>query len=231
MMNEPVSGIKPTFSGASGPKLSIRQMAMVGVMAAVTCVLAPFSIPIGPVPISLTNFAVYMSLYVLGMKEGTLSYLIYLLLGLIGLPVFSGFTSGPEKLFGPTGGYLIGFIPMAVLSGIAIDWFYGAKASGGSNGKRPYPASKQAGANSGIVAKASCIGGMALGTIICYILGTAWLAYQANLGWKAALFAGVVPFVPGDLAKIAVAALAGPKIRGRLVQAGLRAEDKPRMIK
>lgn len=204
-MKEPVPSTKPTFLGASGPKLSVRQIAVVGVMTAVTCVLAPFSVPIGPVPISLTNFAIYMSLYVLGMKEGTLSYLIYLLMGLVGIPVFSGFTSGPEKLFGPTGGYLIGFIPMAVLAGVVIDRFYGAKRK--------------------MAACAACIGGMAAGTAICYILGTAWLAYQANLGWKAAMFAGVVPFIPGDLAKIAVAAVAGPKIRGRLVQAGLRAGE------
>ncbi len=204
-MKEPVPSTKPTFLGASGPKLSVRQIAVVGVMTAVTCVLAPFSVPIGPVPISLTNFAIYMSLYVLGMKEGTLSYLIYLLMGLVGIPVFSGFTSGPEKLFGPTGGYLIGFIPMAVLAGVVIDRFYGAKRK--------------------MAACAACIGGMAAGTAICYILGTAWLAYQANLGWKAAMFAGVVPFIPGDLAKIAVAAVAGPKIRGRLVQVGLRAGE------
>ncbi len=204
-MKEPVPSTKPTFLGASGPKLSVRQIAVVGVMTAVTCVLAPFSVPIGPVPISLTNFAIYMSLYVLGMKEGTLSYLIYLLMGLVGIPVFSGFTSGPEKLFGPTGGYLIGFIPMAVLAGVVIDRFYGAKRK--------------------MAACAACIGGMAAGTAICYILGTAWLAYQANLGWKAAMFAGIVPFIPGDLAKIAVAAVAGPKIRGRLVQAGLRAGE------
>lgn len=221
-MKEPASGIKPTFSGAPGPKLSVRQMAAVGVMAGVTCVLAPFSIPIGPVPISLTNFAVYMSLYVLGMKEGTLSYLIYLLMGLVGLPVFSGFTSGPEKLLGPTGGYLVGFIPMAVLSGIVVERFYGAKTSGLSGGKLFCPDGQQESGKSGIAAKAACMGGMVFGTIICYILGTAWLAYQANLGFKAALLVGVVPFIPGDLAKMAVAALAGPKIRGRLAQAGLR---------
>ena len=75
-------------------------------MAAVTCILAPLSVPIGPVPISLTNFAIYLSLYLLDWKKGTLSYLIYLLLGLVGLPVFSGFTGGLAKLAGPTGGYI-----------------------------------------------------------------------------------------------------------------------------
>ena len=59
-------------------------------MTAVTCILAPLSIPIGPVPISLTNLAIYISLYLLGWKRGTISYLIYLLIGLVGIPVFSG---------------------------------------------------------------------------------------------------------------------------------------------
>ena len=78
-------------------------------MTAVTCILAPLSIPIGPVPISLTNLAIYISLYLLGWKRGTISYLIYLLIGLVGIPVFSGFTGGPAKLAGPTGGYIIDY--------------------------------------------------------------------------------------------------------------------------
>ena len=69
-------------------------MAVTALMTAVTCILAPLSIPIGPVPISLTNFAIYLSLYLLDWKKGTISYILYLLLGLVGLPVFSGFTGG-----------------------------------------------------------------------------------------------------------------------------------------
>ena len=83
-------------------------------MTAVTCILAPLSIPIGPVPISLTNLAIYISLYLLGWKRGTISYLIYLLIGLVGIPVFSGFTGGPAKLAGPTGGYIIGTVSGAL---------------------------------------------------------------------------------------------------------------------
>ena len=104
-------------------KTSTYAMVVTALMAAVTCILAPLSVPIGPVPISLTNFAIYLSLYLLDWKKGTLSYLIYLLLGLVGLPVFSGFTGGLAKLAGPTGGYIIGFIPMAILAGIVIDTF------------------------------------------------------------------------------------------------------------
>ena len=63
---------------------------------------------------------------------------------------------------------------------------------------------------------------MAAGTIICYGLGTAWLAYQASMDWKAALFAGVIPFIPGDLVKMILAMLIGPKIRSQLIRANLR---------
>ena len=82
-------------------KTSTYAMVVTALMAAVTCILAPLSVPIGPVPISLTNFAIYLSLYLLDWKKGTLSYLIYLLLGLVGLPVFSGFTGGLAKLVRP----------------------------------------------------------------------------------------------------------------------------------
>lgn len=174
---------------------SVRQLAVIGVMTAVTCILAPFSVPIGPVPISLTNLAIYISLYVLGMKKATMSYLVYLLIGFIGVPVFSGFSSGPQKLFGPTGGYLIGFIPMAIIAGILVDKF--------------------------TCNKLICFLGMVAGSIVCYGFGTAWLAYQAHMDWKSALFAGVVPFLLGDAAKMLLAAIIGPQIRKQLIRADL----------
>lgn len=172
-----------------------RQIAVIGVMTAVTCILAPFSLPIGPVPVSLTNLAIYFALYSLGTKYGTISYLIYLLIGFIGVPVFSGFTSGPGKLLGPTGGYLIGFIAMALIAGIFIDKF--------------------------ISNRIICILGMILGTIVAYAFATAWLAYQAHMDFRAALLTAVIPFVPGDLIKMALAMIAGPQIRRQLNHAGL----------
>ena len=169
---------------------TIRQMAMIAVITAVTCVLAPMSVPIGPVPISLTNLVIYFGLYVLGTKNGTISYFIYLLIGLVGLPVFSGFTGGPGKLFGPTGGYLIGFIPMAIIAGFFIHIFHA----------KWY---------------ASLIG-MILGTIVCYALGTVWFCFQANYTVSAALAVCVIPFIPADLIKMVLAMSIGPEIRKRL---------------
>lgn len=85
-------------SGAAGQKNKTYALAMTALMAAVTCVLAPMAIPIGPVPISLTNLAIYLSLYLLGWKWGTASYVVYMLIGMVGVPVFSGFTGGLGKL-------------------------------------------------------------------------------------------------------------------------------------
>lgn len=111
------------------PNSLALNMTTTAIMTAVLCVLAPISIPIGPVPISLTNLVIYVFMYVLDAKRGTIAYLIYLLLGLVGLPVFSGYEAGAGKLFGPTGGYLIGFIPMVFLLGSWLKKHYTRKIS------------------------------------------------------------------------------------------------------
>lgn len=177
--------------------MKTKNMVTIALMAAVTCILGPLSlaIPVSPVPISLTNLAVYFAVYALGMKRGTVSYLVYMLLGLVGLPVFSAFTGGAGKLFGPTGGYLIGFIFMALICGFAIDTFEDSRLIH--------------------------FAGMVLGTIVCYVFGTVWLAYQAGMSFSAALAAGVIPFIPGDLAKIIISLIAGPVIRTSLKKANL----------
>lgn len=174
-----------------------KAMAIIGVMTAITCIMGPLTlaIPVSPVPISLTNFAIYITIYVLGTKRGTISYLIYLLIGFVGLPVFSAFSGGAGKLFGPTGGYLIGFIFMALICGFFIDK-WAAK-------------------------RYMHFIGMVLGTAVCYLFGTAWLAYQAGMSFAAALSAGVIPFIPGDLVKIGIALIIGPAIRKQLKRAGL----------
>jgi len=106
-------------------KIKTKQMVLIALMTAVTCVLGPLSIPLpfSPVPISLTNFAIFLAIFVLGMKNGTISFIIYLLLGAVGVPVFSSFRGGLQVLAGPTGGYLIGFIFLALIMGFALDHF------------------------------------------------------------------------------------------------------------
>ena len=96
-----------------------KKITMIGLMTAVTCILGPLSLPLpfSPVPITLTTCG-FLSIYILGMKYGTISLLIYLALGTIGLPVFSSFSGGLGKLAGPTGGYLFGFIFLALIHGL-----------------------------------------------------------------------------------------------------------------
>lgn len=165
------------------------QLTLMAVMTAVICILGPLSIPLpfSPIPISFTNLAIYITVFALGMKYGTISYLIYLLIGMVGVPVFSGFSGGLGKLAGPTGGYLIGFIFLALIAGYFIDHFSG----------RVLPAAA----------------GMILGTAVCYLFGTFWLCQQASLNFAAGLATGVIPYLPGDGAKIILAAVAGPALR------------------
>ena len=83
-------------------------MTTIAVMAALICVAGPLTIPAGPIPLSLATFAVYLAGSVLGRKKGTIAVGLYLLIGIIGVPVFSGFSGGFQKLAGVTGGYLVG---------------------------------------------------------------------------------------------------------------------------
>lgn len=176
---------------------NIRAMTMIAVMTAVMCIFGPMSVPIGPVPISLTVLTVYLAVYILGMKRGTIAYLVYLLIGFAGVPVLSGYSGGPGKVLGPTGGYLLGFIFMALISGWFIDHFY---------------------KNIGLQ-----LIGMLTGLAVCYAIGTLWLAKLTGMSFSQALAAGVIPFVAFDVVKIAVAILLGRSVRSRL---GVFAEQR-----
>ncbi len=179
----------------SNTKLSVYQMAAAALMTAVLCVLGPLSIPIGPVPISLTNFVIYITLYLLGTKLGTLSYCIYLLLGTAGLPIFSGYSGGLAKLAGPTGGYLVGFIAMAVIAGIFFQKKHGKPVMS--------------------------VLGMILGTLAAYAFGTIWFVFEAGCTIWYALTVCVFPFLIGDAAKILIASKLGMLIRAALQKAHL----------
>lgn len=171
-------------------KIRTKQMVLIALMTAVTCVLGPLSIPLpfSPVPISLTNFAISLAIFVLGMKNGTISFIIYLLLGAVGVPVFSSFRGGLQVLAGPTGGYLIGFIFLALIMGFALDHF----------DRKLVPT----------------IIGMIIGMAVCYAFGTVWLAKLLSLSFKEGLMMGVIPYLAGDVAKIIIAAIVGPKLYG-----------------
>lgn len=158
-------------------KKVIHNMAVTALMTAVICVISPFVLPIGIVPISLSSFAIYLSASLLGEKRGTVSVILYLIIGMAGLPVFSGFGSGIGKLAGPTGGYLIGYIFCAFIIGAAVDRF----------GDKFFIIPLSA----------------AVGTVVLYAFGTAWFMIQSGNTLVASLGFCVLPFIPGDIAKIA----------------------------
>ena len=162
----------------------IRSMALVSLMTAVCCILAPMSVPIGPVPVSLSVLAVFFVAYVIGPRLGAISVLLYILIGLVGLPVFSGYSGGPAKLFGPTGGYIIGYLPLVVISG----WFISR-----------FPMRQWY----------LQIAGMVLGLAVCYLLGTAWFMLLMHTSLQEALPLCVYPFLAFDALKIVTAFIVG----------------------
>lgn len=171
----------------AAPRIALLRMTRIAVMTAALAVAAPWSVPIGPIPISLATLIVYLIGAVLGCADGTLAVLLYLLLGMIGLPVFTGFEGGVQKLIGVTGGYLVGYLPCAALVGLVADR---AKA-----------------------ARWTVIPAMVAGTAVLYALGTAWFMFTTGRTLSESLALCVVPFLLGDAAKIAVAAAVGIPLR------------------
>jgi len=185
-------------------KQRIYHLAICGVMTALLCVLAPFSLPIGPVPFTLATMVIYLTVELLGWKWGTASVLAYLLLGLAGLPIFSGFAGGGGRLFGPTGGYLVGYIPLALVAG----WVAQATCGMAKQGRMMFVYGFR-------------FLGIVLGTVVLYLLGTAWYCVQGGVTVGAALAKCVIPFLIPDLGKMVLALAIGAPIRSGLERAKL----------
>ena len=156
--------------------MNVKDITIIPLMTALICIFSPFSIPIGLIPLSLSTFAVYLAAGILGARKGSAAVLIYILMGAIGLPVFSGFSGGIQKLFGVTGGFIIGYLPCVYISGYFITkaeekrWLY--------------------------------IIGIILGTIACYTIGTIWFMVQTSVNFLSAFTTCIFPFIPGDIIKI-----------------------------
>lgn len=175
-------------------RIKINEMALMSLMAAVLCVIGPVTIPVGLVPVSILPVALYLVVYVLGMWRAFGSCLLYICIGLVGIPVFSGCSSGPAVLLGPTGGYLVGYLLLTLCSGFFIEKF---------------------------IKKGWHFLGMLLGLFLCYFLGSVWLAAYAKLTLYQAFATGVVPFLIFDLIKIICALLIGPLFRRHLKKANV----------
>lgn len=150
---------------------------------ALTAVLSQLSIPIGPVPISLGTLAVYLSAVFLRPKDAFISQIVYLCIGLIGVPVFSNFGGGASYLLGYTGGFAISYPIVAFCASTFV-------VLARENTRSKYPI---------------LIFGFILATMICYSLGIVWFCYVASSSITSAIPIVILPFIPGDIIKIGIA--------------------------
>ena len=167
-----------------------QTLAFTALLAALTAVLAQIAIPLPftPVPLTLGTLGGYLAAGLLTWQAAAMSQLVYVLIGAVGIPVFAGFTGGFGILMGPTGGYLIGYIVLALAAGLII-----SKASG-----KFY----------------WFVIAMIAGTFFCYLFGTIWyMVVMSQSNVAAALMSCVVPFLPGDAIKIVLASLLSCKLR------------------
>ena len=159
---------------------------LVGVFVAIISICAWISIPMVPIPITLQILGVFITASILGAKLGTVSIIIYILLGAVGLPVFSNFTGGFGILLSPTGGFIIGFIFTALTIGIITSF------------------------KNSILTNTLA---MLLGLLLCYLFGTVWYCIYANVDFITAVLICVVPFLIGDAVKIATASILVTKLK------------------
>ncbi len=166
----------------------LRRMVYAAMFGALTAIGSFMVIPLQPLPITLQTFFTGLAAVLLGGYTGALSQIIYVLLGIIGLPVFAGGKAGLGTLLGPSGGYLIGFIVGAYIIGKIIE------------------AKRDAGLVWIVLA-------LVAGNLVIYTLGTFQLSIVTNFSLIKSLSVGVIPFLPGDLIKLIAVALLGLKLR------------------
>jgi biotin transport system substrate-specific component len=159
----------------------LRSLVLCSLMAGLMAVGAYIYVPIGPVPIVLTSLFVLLSGLLLGPYYGAASAGLYLFIGAMGLPVFSGGRGGLAHFIGPTGGYLFGYVLSAWATGFIAGRFHRSRA-----GK--------------VIA-------VIIGSLFIYALGVPWLKTVTQMTWNKAWMAGMIPFLPGDALKAAAAVL------------------------
>ena len=177
--------INKNHRGASVNKTA--EMTKMALMVAMNCVSAYIIIPLpfSLSPLALQTLIVNLTGYVLNAKQAFMTMLVYLLVGLAGVPVFTGGSAGPGKLFGPTGGYIIGFLFTAVF----LAYFRGEKYS----------------------YKRYALLGCVIGIPLIYVFGVVQLKLITGMGWDKAIMTGALPFIPLDIVKcLAAAVIAGP---------------------
>lgn len=172
-------------------KTSTFQLVLMSAMVALLCVSSLIKIPLvfSPVPITLQTLLIYLTALLLSPGQTALTITVYLLLGLVGLPVFAGGNSGPGAFVGGTGGYLIGFL----LAGIFISLLKGKTAN---------------------PLRYSIL--MILGTVMIYLLGNFTVSMVAHTGYLAAFSLSTFPYIPGDIIKIILAVVLASLLKKQL---------------
>jgi len=178
-------------------------MALCGLFAAMMAICSLISIPLGftPVPVNLATLGMFLAGGLLGKKHGTIAIAVFVLVGAVGIPVFSEFRGGFSVLAGPTGGYIIGYILGAFLVGLLIEKLLA--------GRSPRPVEGMTRTRELL----SCAAAMVAGLIACYLLGAIWFIFTTHTGIWAALISCVFPFLPGDALKIIAGAILVQKLR------------------
>ena len=188
--------------------MPLRKKMLVSLFAALLCVSSYITIPIGPVPVTLQVLFVLLAGAVLGAELGAFSVLLWIMIGVVGMPVFAGGKAGPLVLLGPTGGYLLGFVICAYIVG------------------RLFSRAPES--------RIAACGAMLAGLTIAYIVGLFgfMLSFafflQKPMTWQQAFSIAVMPFVPVDLFKVAVGAWIAPVLVQALSRAGLAVTGRVR---
>jgi biotin transport system substrate-specific component len=156
---------------------------------------AYIAVPIGPVPIVLQNMFVFFAGLLLGPVWGVIAVAVYLVLGIIGLPVFAGGKGGFVQIIGPTGGYLLSYLPAVLACG--------------------YISSRKIGG------KYADLAGLLAAQVLNYGIGLPWLKFNLDLTWGKTLMAGMIPFLPGAVVKIIVALFLIKSVRPVVEKLGL----------
>lgn len=184
-------------------RIKIFDIVSIALFSVIIAICSWIAIPF-TIPFTLQTFAIFLTLLVLGGKKGILAIVLYLVLGIIGIPVFSNFTGGLGVIMGPTGGYIVGFLFLGLIY-MLITFF-----------------SKKIG---GIVI------GLIVGLIVCYLFGTLWFTFgytgNANkMTFWTSLSLCVVPFIIPDLIKMIVAILIAVKIKKYLATASNKYQEE-----
>lgn len=175
-------------------KIATKDLVLTALFAALTAVLAQLQLPIGPVPFNLAVFGAFLAGMLLEPAWAAASMGVYMLLGAVGIPVFAGFMGGPAVLLGKTGGYVIGYIFIALATALAVK----------RSGKLP------------VIGAA-----MLAGLLVCYGFGTAWFMAVTGADLVSALGWCVLPFIVPDVCKGVLACVLGRLLAGRLAKAGV----------